>query len=66
MRCTRHLRDFCYEYDCTVERGRDNAGQVSIGANTGDVNLGIGGGLTVDLEDGELGIQIAPGISIDL
>lgn len=40
----------------------DNLGQVSVG-NDG-LNIGIGGGLTID-SDGDLGIQVAPGLSID-
>lgn len=27
---------------------------------------GLGGGLTLDTEDGSLGVQVAPGFSIDL
>lgn len=36
----------------------DNAGQLSIGVNTGDLNIGLGGGLTMDLNTGGLGMNI--------
>lgn len=59
-RCKEHDRYNCYDYRCK----QDNAGSVSISTN-GDLNIGIGGGLTIDPSDGSLGMQIAPGISID-
>ena len=43
---------------------KPNTGQVSIDATDGDLAIGIGGGLTIDA-DGDLGIQIAPGISME-
>lgn len=42
----------------------DNAGQVSIDTS-GDLSVGIGGGLGIDTANGDLTVQIAPGISID-
>ena len=42
----------------------DNAGEVSIDTQ-GDVNVGIGSGLTVDATDGSIGIKVG-GITIDL
>jgi len=42
-----------------------NSGKLSVDATDGDVAIGIGGGLTID-SDGDLGIQIAPGISIEI
>lgn len=42
----------------------DNIGSVSVDLN-GGVGFGIGGGLVIE-SDGDLGIQIAPGISIDI
>ena len=45
--------------------GKSNSGQPSIDATDGDLAFGIGGGMTIDT-DGDLGIQIAPGISLEL
>ena len=42
-----------------------NNGKLSIDATDGDVAIGIGGGLTID-SSGDLGLQIAPGLSIEL
>ena len=42
-----------------------NSGKLSIDATDGDLAIGIGGGMTID-SSGELGIQIAPGLSIGL
>ena len=44
--------------------GYDNAGAVSIGLD-GDLNVGLGGGLTYDVNDGDVGFQVAPGLAID-
>lgn len=69
--CTRHGRYDCSASDHCIREIRnggstaDNAGDISIGANTGDLNIGIGGGLVIDTATGDLGIEIAPGISID-
>lgn len=41
----------------------DNVGQISVGLD-GDLNIGIGGGLTIDTADGDLGVQ-AGGIAFD-
>jgi hypothetical protein len=40
-------------------------GDLPVGVNDGDLNIGLGGGLTVDLETGNLGVEIAPGIAYD-
>lgn len=58
--CKKHDRYSCYELECK----NDNAGEVGIDTD-GDLNIGIGGGLTIDPSDGSLGMKIAPGISID-
>jgi hypothetical protein len=63
--CTKHGRHGCWSTECQTESRTDNTGDVSVGANTGDLNIGIGGGLTIDVATGDLGVQIAPGISID-
>lgn len=43
----------------------DNVG--TLGVNTeGDLTVGLGNGLTLDVEDGSLGIEILPGFSVDL
>lgn len=43
----------------------DNLGKPSLDITDGGLDIGIGNGLTID-SDGDLGIQIAPGLSIDL
>jgi hypothetical protein len=63
--CTKHSDPDCWRSECQDEKRTDNAGDLSIGANTGDLNIGIGGGLVIDTATGDLGVQIAPGISID-
>ncbi len=40
----------------------DNAGKLSVDVSGGTA-LGIGSGLTINTSTGEIGIQIAPGIS---
>jgi hypothetical protein len=57
----RRNRGRCRQYSNT----EDNAGDLSVGVNNGDLNVGLGGGLTVDVETGDLGFQVAPGISFD-
>lgn len=63
--CKRHNRYDCWHDECRMARKSDNAGDVSIGVNTGDLNIGIGGGLTIDTATGDLGVEIAPGLSVD-
>lgn len=43
----------------------DNAGQIGIDSS-GDPTIGIGSGLGIDLKNGDLTVQVAPGFSIDL
>lgn len=59
-RCKKHDRLSCWDSECKS----DNAGEIGIDTD-GDLNIGIGGGLTIDPTDGSLGMKIAPGISID-
>ena len=59
-RCKEHDRYNCFDSDCK----KDNAGDLGIDLD-GDLNMGLGNGLTMDMTDGSLGIQIAPGISMD-
>jgi hypothetical protein len=42
-----------------------NAGKLGIGLD-GHLTEGLGGGLGIDLKDGGLEMQIAPGVSIDI
>ena len=46
-----------------LTKSSDNAGQLSIEPGSGLV-MGIGGGLGIDLKDGGIEVEIAPGISI--
>ena len=46
------------------DRMANKPGDLSVDVTDGDLAVGIGGGLTIDA-DGDLGMQIAPGISIE-
>ena len=61
--CTTHTRIYCGDPSCKQEE-RDNAGSLNVTTN-GDLAMGIGNGLAIDLETGDLGMQIAPGIVVD-
>ena len=56
------------DYDRNSGYGRypynDNAGQIGIDTS-GDLTIGIGGGLGIDTKDGDLTVEVVPGISID-
>jgi hypothetical protein len=43
----------------------DNLGRVDIDPISGDLEIGIGGGLTMDVETGEVGFEVAPGLAIN-
>lgn len=60
MNCTKHGRYNCYSSECQ----NDNVGRIGMDLD-GDLTMGLGGGLTMDMSDGSIGMQIAPGISID-
>lgn len=68
-RCKPHDRFNCVVCDPKVsaqraQRDSGNAG--TVGVNTdGNLALGIGSGLTLDLQDGSLGVQVSPGLSVD-
>jgi hypothetical protein len=64
-RCTRHNRLDCWHDQCRSGQTNNNAGDLSIGVNDGDLNVGIGNGMTIDLDTGDIGIEIAPGLSYD-
>lgn len=59
-RCKEHDRYDCHDSSCVT----NNAGTIGIDLD-GDLAIGVGGGLTIDPTDGSLGMQIAPGVSID-
>lgn len=48
-----------------MSKNNSNLGQPSLDVTDGDLAIGIGSGLTID-GDGDLGLQIAPGISLEL
>ena len=60
MNCKKHNRYNCYSYECQ----NNNAGRIGMDLD-GDLTIGLGGGLTMDMSDGSIGMQIAPGVSID-
>lgn len=47
------------------ENPLDNAGDMTIDTS-GDPSIGLGGGLGIDLVNGDLTMKVAPGFSIDL
>lgn len=59
-KCEEHDRYNCYDTKCKT----NNTSSVSVNTD-GNVALGIGSGLAIDLTDGSLGIQIVPGVVID-
>lgn len=62
MKCKKHGRYSCWDYDC--KREEDNRfGSVGIDTQ-GDLSMGIGGGMAIDLSDGSLGMKIG-GMTID-
>lgn len=61
--CRTHNRHNCPDPTCRSERS--NAGDLAL-TTGGDLALGIGGGLAIDTSDGSLGIQVTPGVVIDL
>ena len=66
--CTTHGKSYCSDPTCKQEEyghssHTDNAGSISV-TTDGGVGLGIGGGLAIDMSNGEIGVQIG-GITID-
>lgn len=60
--CQNHHRTYCPETECKRTED-DGSGQLSINTS-GDLAMGVGGGLAIDLEDGSIGVQTG-GITID-
>lgn len=50
----------------TADTGGAGEFGVQIGVDGADPAVGVGGNLTVDLSDGDIGLRVAPGVSIDL
>jgi hypothetical protein len=67
--CTKHSKTYCSDPTCKQEEygssssHTDNAGSISV-TTDGGIGLGIGGGLAIDLSNGEIGVQFG-GITID-
>jgi hypothetical protein len=68
-RCQKHYRFDCVVCDPKVSAQRarqDSGGAGEIGINTdGHLTMGIGSGLTLDLQDSSLGVRMSPGFSVD-
>lgn len=68
--CQRHYRYRCQEAMCrprsSTSYGSRSSDFGGIGINTeGNLTMGLGGGLTMDMEDGSLGMSVLPGFSVD-
>lgn len=49
-----------------LRRQRDTGGAGEVGISTdGHLTMGIGAGLTLDLQDGSTGVRTSPGFSVD-
>lgn len=59
MNCKAHNRFNCWDSECQ----RDNSGRIGIDTQ-GDLTMGLGGGLAIDLSDGSLGMNVG-GVTID-
>lgn len=53
-------------YENVFKPQAPTAGRISLDLGDDVNNLTIGGGFTIDPQSGDLGIEIAPGFSIDL
>lgn len=67
--CKKHGRKYCYYSECkgqssSSSSSADNSGQIGINTD-GNLTVGLGSGLTMDMSDGSLGFQTSPGFSID-
>jgi hypothetical protein len=60
MKCKEHDRYNCWDSKCS----NDNAGQFGMDTS-GHPTIGLGGGLALDLTDGDIDLKIG-GITIDL
>lgn len=61
-RCKKHDRPYCTDLICKNEE--TNAGQVTMNTE-GHMAMGIGGGLSIDMSDGSLDMNIG-GVTIDM
>lgn len=59
--CKEHRRTYCSDSGCKAEE--NNSGSVTMNTD-GNLSLGIGAGLALDLTDGSIGLQVG-GITID-
>jgi hypothetical protein len=57
--CKKHSRYNCWDSQCQ----QDNAGRIGMDTQ-GDLTIGLGGGLAMDMSDGSLGMNIG-GITFD-
>lgn len=69
-RCKPHQKFNCVVCDPSALRRSSqvnaDGGAGQVGINTeGHLAMGIGSGLSLDLQDGSLGVQVSPGFSVD-
>lgn len=64
-KCKRHDRYSCWDYQCKAAEDvtTNNFGRIGVDLQ-GDLSMGIGGGMAMDLSDGSLGMKIG-GITFD-
>lgn len=65
--CKQHGRRYCPSSRCEATARAAGIDSPSFSVNAeGNLALGIGSGLAVDLADGSIGIEVAPGFTVDL
>ena len=68
-RCKPHQKFNCVVCDPKVSARRaqrDSGGAGEVGINTdGHLTMGLGAGMTLDLQDGSTGVRTSPGFSVD-
>lgn len=63
-KCKKHSRYNCWSYSCSEDTGERGGFGEPVISTDGNLDIGIGGGLTIDPSDGSLGMKIG-GIGVD-
>lgn len=69
--CSAHVslyghKSWCRHYVAKNQTSQTDPGQIGFDMLNGDPTVGLGSGLVMDLCTGDVELQIAPGIDIDL